>query len=219
MLSKELVRISCIFSCLNQIVIRELPHLLQVERESVAWQTSAKRAVADPDSKTFDLPIKSSTNFGRKCDGDSTSLSVDFDHGGPPSSAAPSGERIPLYHAAHSRTGDKGNDLNFSIIPHFPGDLERLKKVITPEWVKRAVSPLLDESPSADPPAAAAAAEKRDRWMEENLRVEIYEARGVRSLNVVVRNVLDGGVNCSRRIDRHGKTISDLILSQEVVLP
>ncbi|CAA7390949.1 unnamed protein product [Spirodela intermedia] len=186
-----------------------------VERESVLWQTSAKRAVADPDSKTSNLPIKFSTNFGRKCGGGSTNFSVDSDHGGPPSSAAPSGEPIPLYQAAHSRTGDKGNDLNFSIIPHFPGDFERLKKVITPEWVKGAVSPLLGELPSADP----AAAEKRDRWMEENLRVEIYEVRGVHSLNVVVRNVLDGGVNCSRRIDRHGKTVSDLILSQEIVLP
>ncbi|CAA6655632.1 unnamed protein product [Spirodela intermedia] len=182
-LSKELVRISCIFIC--------------------PLANSAKRAVADPDSKTSNLPIKFSTNFGRKCGGGSTNFSVDSDHGGPPSSAAPSGEPIPLYQAAHSRTGDKGNDLNFSIIPHFPGT-SRGSRLTSPR-----------ELPSADP----AAAEKRDRWMEENLRVEIYEVRGVHSLNVVVRNVLDGGVNCSRRIDRHGKTVSDLILSQEIVLP
>ena len=33
-------------------------------------------------------------------------------------SPAPSGQKIPLYRVAHSRAGDKGNDLNFSLIPH-----------------------------------------------------------------------------------------------------
>lgn len=54
--------------------------------------------------------------------------------------------------------------------------------------------------------------------MDENVSVEIYDVKGIHALNVVVRNILDGGVNCSRRIDRHGKTISDLILCQQVVL-
>lgn len=60
---------------------------------------------------------------------------------------------------------------------------------------------------------------KRDNWINEHVKVEIYEVKGIHSLNVVVRNILDGGVNCSRRIDRHGKTISDIILCQEIVLP
>ena len=47
----------------------------------------------------------------------------------------------------------------------------------------------------------------------------IYEVEGIHSLNVEVRNILDGDVNCSRSIDRYGKTISDLILCQHVVLP
>ncbi|KAF0907809.1 hypothetical protein E2562_020878 [Oryza meyeriana var. granulata] len=59
---------------------------------------------------------------------------------------APSGTKIPLYHVAHSRAGDKGNDLNFSIIPHFPDDIGRLRAVITQDWVKNAVSPLLASS-------------------------------------------------------------------------
>lgn len=130
-------------------------------------------------------------------------------------SPAPSGQKIPLYSIAHSRTGDKGNDLNFSIIPHFPPDIERLKIIITPEWVKAVVSNLLNTSsfPHSD------AINERDKWVAEQVVVEIYEVKGIHSLNVVVRNILDGGVNCSRRIDRHGKTISDLILCQKVVLP
>lgn len=128
--------------------------------------------------------------------------------------AAPSNKKIPLYEVAHSRAGDKGNDLNFSIIPHFPRDIERLKMVITPNWVKEVVSPLLDASSFPDPQAI-----KQRSNLVEQVMVEIYEVTGIYSLNVVVRNILDGGVNCSRRIDRHGKTVSDLILCQEVVLP
>ncbi|XWS77071.1 hypothetical protein CRYUN_Cryun01aG0231000 [Craigia yunnanensis] len=126
-------------------------------------------------------------------------------------SAAPCRQKIPLYSIAHSRAGDKGNDLNFSIIPHFPQDVEKLKLIITPQWVKGVVSVLLDASPKA--------IDETKKWVDEHVKVEIYEVKGIHSLNVVVRNILDGGVNCSRRIDRHGKTISDLILCQHVVLP
>eukprot|EP01018_Ginkgo_biloba_P033498 Gb_26879 [translate_table: standard] len=137
----------------------------------------------------------------------------------------PAGKRIPLYQVAHSRTGDKGNDLNFSIIPHFPADIERLKKVITSEWVKNVTRVLIAanaQNVGALQFQEGNASKDRGKWLpkdEEHLLVEIYEAKGINSLNVVVRNVLDGGVNCSRRIDRHGKTISDLILCQEIVLP
>ncbi|KAK3015994.1 hypothetical protein RJ639_005941, partial [Escallonia herrerae] len=130
-------------------------------------------------------------------------------------SPAPSGQKISLYNVAHSRTGDKGNDLNFSLIPHFPPDISRLKLIITPPWVKEVVSTLLNTSSFPDMDDA----ERRDKYINEHLKVEIYEVRGISSLNVVVRDILDGGVNCSRRIDRHGKTISDLILCQQVVLP
>ncbi|XVF22584.1 hypothetical protein REPUB_Repub12eG0184100 [Reevesia pubescens] len=126
-------------------------------------------------------------------------------------SAAPFGQKIPLYSIAHSRAGDKGNDLNFSIIPHFPQDVDRLKLIITPQWVKGVVSVLLD--------ASLKAIDETEKWIDEHVKVEIYEVKGIHSLNIVVRNILDGGVNCSRRIDRHGKTISDLILCQNVVLP
>lgn len=148
----------------------------------------------------------------------SDSISVPSEESVAPQShptAAPAGQTIPLYDVAHSRAGDKGNDLNFSIIPHFPPDIERLKMILIPNWVKKVLSPLLN--PSAFPDLDDI--ERRDKWVDDNVKVEIYEVRGVRSLNVVVRNILDGGVNCSRRIDRHGKTISDVILSQQVVLP
>ncbi|KAI0493596.1 hypothetical protein KFK09_023715 [Dendrobium nobile] len=175
-----------------------------VEREKVLWRTEARRSNvavrAEGARKASDLLVIPKRNYVRN-----------FTAAPEP---APSGKKIPLYQVAHSRAGDKGNDLNFSIIPHFPGDIVKLRPIITPEWVKGVVSSLLDFSPFS---ISMATKQRSDEL--ELVTVEIYEARGINSLNVVVRNVLDGGVNCSRRIDRHGKTVSDLILCQEVVLP
>ncbi|EFJ19997.1 hypothetical protein SELMODRAFT_109756, partial [Selaginella moellendorffii] len=110
---------------------------------------------------------------------------------------APRGVGIPLYHIAHSRTGDKGNTLNFSLIPHCTDDIARLQEVVTAKWVKNVfATAFVGQAGEAE--------------------VSVYLVEGIHSLNVVVRNVLDGGVTCSRRIDRHGKTLSDLILSQQV---
>ncbi|GAB2217322.1 hypothetical protein Drorol1_Dr00000496 [Drosera rotundifolia] len=191
-----------------------------VERESVFWRTGARSAgtrniknQGDPVGVPRRKPILSKI-VSTPSDHDTTfpsNLNLTTET----TASIPSGMKVPLYEIAHSRAGDKGNDLNFSVIPHFPGDLERLKKIITPKWVKEALSSVL--SPSSFP--SAEAINMRDKWVEENVKVEIYEVKGIHSLNVVVRNVLDGGVNCSRRIDRHGKTVSDVILSQQVVLP
>ncbi|XP_022147383.1 uncharacterized protein LOC111016330 isoform X1 [Momordica charantia] len=194
-----------------------------VGREHIFWQTGVKFTNAVKlDSQSTDLQMKQEetqslprvtlphpipTHADNPCTGSS-----------PPEtghSPAPSGQEIALYNVAHSRAGDKGNDLNFSVIPHCPSDFDRLKTIITPEWVKRVLSVLLNSTSFPDSDAD----NKRDKWIDEHVKVEIYEVSGIHSLNVLVRNVLDGGVNCSRRIDRHGKTISDLILSQQVVLP
>ncbi|KAA8520607.1 hypothetical protein F0562_014863 [Nyssa sinensis] len=131
-----------------------------VEREHVYWKIDAKRnkimysnnqktglkEVAMNTHPLYEL-VSPSVTQETTCNSCSEFLSPDIDL-----SPAPSGQKIPLYNVAHSRAGDKGNDLNFSIIPHFPPDIERLKMIITPDWV------------------------------------EIYEARGIHSLNVVVRN-------------------------------
>lgn len=190
-------------------------------REQTFWRTGLKYSEA-PDSNTpqvvlekklseyHDLQESLSPSQAVQDSYMDSSLSENIDV-----SPAPSGQKIPLYAVCHSRAGDKGNDLNFSIIPHFPPDLKRLKLTITPQWVKEVVKTLLNNTSFPDLDAI----DKRDKWVNEHVKVEIYEVPGIQSLNVVVRNILDGGVNCSRRIDRHGKTISDLILCKQVVLP
>lgn len=182
--------------------------VIQVRRDHIFWQTGLRcNKVADSNAQQITLE-ENSLKTDVLLEPSLSPEVIDL-------SPAPSGQKIPLYTVCHSRVGDKGNDLNFSIIPRFPPDFERLKLIITPQWVKEVVSPLLNSSSYPDSDAI----DNRDQWVNEYVKVEIYEARGIHSLNVVVRNILDGGVNCSRRIDRHGKTISDLILCQQVVLP
>lgn len=194
----------------------------QVGREYVYWQIAAARnnVISSIDQNANDK-IKIQTGACHESDSQpvsrETTYSLSKELLVPEShlSPAPAGQKISLYDVAHSRAGDKGNDLNFSIIPHFPPDIERLKMIVTPEWVREAVSTLLNLSSFPD----SIDIERRDKWASEHLKVEIYEVRGIHSLNIVVRDILDGCVNCSRRIDRHGKTISDVILCQKVVLP
>ncbi|KAK9094726.1 hypothetical protein Scep_026195 [Stephania cephalantha] len=194
-----------------------------VERSDVFWRTTAGRyKFAETQSvsgiRSDHLPLASldplPQHIIQNC-GKGISMELPLPDTNIAPAPAPSGRNIPLFDVAHCRAGDKGNDLNFSVIPHFASDIERLKVIITTEWVKRTMSALLDVTSFPEPEAIL----KRNKWVDENVKVEIYEARGIHSLNVVVRNILDGGVNCSRRIDRHGKCISDLILRQLVQLP
>ncbi|GMY09214.1 hypothetical protein FCV25MIE_04453 [Fagus crenata] len=192
-----------------------------VDRDHVLWRTGVEQSplIIESNSQGAALEGLTKTHVHESAlppmtHADTSNLVTDLSSPKINLSPAPSGQKIPLYDVAHSRVGDKGNDMNFSIIPHFAPDIERLKLIITPQWVKEVVSTLLDTSsfPNSD-------ANDKDKWVDEHVKVEIYEVKGIQSLNVVVRNILDGGVNCSRRIDRHGKTISDLILCQRVVLP
>ena len=43
---------------------------------------------------------------------------------------------MKLWEIAHSRTGDKGNISNVSLIAYDPKDFEMLKEKVTPERVK-----------------------------------------------------------------------------------
>ncbi|KAI5077891.1 hypothetical protein GOP47_0007715 [Adiantum capillus-veneris] len=132
---------------------------------------------------------------------------------------APGGVELPLYKVAHCRAGDKGNDVNFSLIPHCPTDLLRLQSIITKDWVKRVTGRLfLGHHIGNDTSSSQTRGLVHDE--HDNARsIEIYVATGIHAMNIVVRNALDGGVTCSRRLDRHGKSLSDLILCQRVTLP
>ena len=82
---------------------------------------------------------------------------------------------------AHSRTGDKGNISNVSVIAFDQKDFAKLGKYLTPEAVK-----------------------KHFGWVVRGDVVR-YELPQLGALNFVMDNSLGGGVTRSLALDPHGK--------------
>jgi hypothetical protein len=95
---------------------------------------------------------------------------------------------VPLYRAAHGRTGDKGNRSNISLIAWHPRLWDTLVDQVTADAVRRAFA---HRRPSA---------------------VTRHLLPGLHAMNFVLDDVLDGGVNDSLNLDSHGKALSFLLL-------
>ena len=101
--------------------------------------------------------------------------------------------RLPLHAIAHSRAGDKGNVSNVSLVAYRPEAFRFLAKNVTAQKVQKLYAHL----------GASA--------------VTRYDLPLLSAFNFVIDDVLDGGVNASRSIDRHGKTLSYILLSRFIV--
>jgi len=102
---------------------------------------------------------------------------------------------VPLYRLAHSRTGDKGNTSNISLIA-WDGDCYAiLRHAVTGERVAQWFG---DRAPT---------------------RVTRYDLPGLEAMNFVLENVLDGGVNDALNLDAHGKSLSFHLLDMPVSVP
>jgi hypothetical protein len=108
-----------------------------------------------------------------------------------------SGPRItvPLYRAAHGRTGDKGNRSNISVIAWHPDLYPVLLAQVTEAVVAQRF------------------AHRRPG------RVQRFELPGLGALNFVLDEVLDGGVNDALNLDTHGKALSFWLLDLPITLP
>lgn len=102
---------------------------------------------------------------------------------------------VPLHAIAHARTGDKGNRLNCAVIAH-----------------AEAAYPILDAQVT-EARIAALFAHRRPS------RVTRYALPRLWALNLVIDDVLEGGVNLSLGLDGHGKTLSFLVLTLPVTVP
>ena len=97
-----------------------------------------------------------------------------------------------LREIAHSRSGDKGDIANISVIAFDPRDYAFLCAEVTSERV---------------------AAHFREIVRGEITR---YELPKLGALNFVLRNALGGGVLRSLALDPHGKSLSSALLSMEL---
>jgi hypothetical protein len=102
---------------------------------------------------------------------------------------------VPLHAIAHARTGDKGNRLNCAVIAYAPEAYAVLLTEVTEGRI------------------AALFAHRQPR------RVTRYVLPNLNALNLVIDDVLEGGVNGSLGLDGHGKTLSFLVLSLTVTVP
>ena len=96
---------------------------------------------------------------------------------------------------AHSRTGDKGNTLNVSVICYDARHYDHLLAHVTPERVKAHLSDVV----------------KGD--------VTRFELPGISAMNFVLGRALGGGVTRSLALDAHGKSLSSALMNLEIPEP
>lgn len=99
---------------------------------------------------------------------------------------------MKLWEIAHSRTGDKGNISNLSLIAYDIKDFELIKEKVTPQVVKE--------------------------WFKDIVKGEVvrYELPQLGALNFVMYDALGGGVTRSLSLDKHGKGLSSYLLEIEI---
>ena len=102
---------------------------------------------------------------------------------------------MKLREIAHSRTGDKGNISNISVIAYDPGDFAFLCEHVTAERVAAHFAGTVQG------------------------RVERYELPALGALNFVLHDTLGGGVTRSLSLDAHGKSLSSCLLEMELPDP
>jgi hypothetical protein len=103
--------------------------------------------------------------------------------------------KVELYQVAHARAGDKGNHSNISLIPYKLQDYEWLVEQVTEQRVADHFS------------------------YRHPTSVKRYLLPKLHSMNFVMENILDGGVNDSLNLDSHGKSLSFYLLSMQVESP
>jgi hypothetical protein len=102
---------------------------------------------------------------------------------------------MKLRKIAHSRTGDKGNISNISLIAFDQQDYDFLRTNVTAERVKAHFAGIVQGD------------------------VTRYELPSLGALNFVLTGALGGGVTRSLALDAHGKSLSSALLDFDLTHP
>ena len=99
---------------------------------------------------------------------------------------------MKLWDIAHSRTGDKGNISNVSLIAYDIKDYSLLREKVTSQKVKE--------------------------WFKDIVKGEVirYELPQLGAMNFVMHDALGGGVTRTLSLDMHGKGLSSYLLDMEI---
>ncbi len=99
---------------------------------------------------------------------------------------------MKLHKLAHSRTGDKGNISDISVIAYDPRDYEFLRTNLTAERVRDHFDDIVHGT------------------------VERYELPQLFALKFVLNEALEGGVTRTLNLDIHGKSLSSSLLDLDL---
>jgi hypothetical protein len=102
---------------------------------------------------------------------------------------------MQLRELAHTRTGDKGDTSQISVIAYEPGDYEFLREHVTAARVRAHFASIL----------------------RDDGEVTRYELPGLGALNFVMVGALAGGVTRSLSLDAHGKCLGSVLLEMEIL--
>jgi hypothetical protein len=102
---------------------------------------------------------------------------------------------MKLREIAHSRTGDKGNTSNISVIAYDSKDYPLLVAQVTAERVRAHFAGVVEG------------------------RVVRYELPRIGALNFAMTQTLGGGVTRSLALDAHGKSLSSALLDLDIDVP
>ena len=103
--------------------------------------------------------------------------------------------RVPLRAVAHSRSGDKGNTCNITVIAYEEAFYAAIKEQVTADALKAHYRGVIQGT------------------------VTRYEVDRLGVLNFVCEGALGGGVSRSLCLDNYGKALASRILSMEVEVP
>ena len=104
-------------------------------------------------------------------------------------------KRVKLRELALSRSGDKGDISNVSVIPYDEKYFDVIKKQITVERVRDAYGALVQGE------------------------IKRFELPGIKALNFVMYGALGGGVSRSLCLDVHGKSRGAIMGTIEIEIP
>lgn len=109
------------------------------------------------------------------------------------------GKRVKLREICHSRSGDKGADVNVGIAVYKPEHYSWLEKHLTEEVIADYLAEYLEGVPNAS--------------------VTRYDLPKLGAFNFLIRGGLHGGVTRGLILDGHGKSFSQVILDMEIEAP
>ena len=99
---------------------------------------------------------------------------------------------MKLREIAHSRTGDKGNTVNISVILYDQNNYEMVRKKLSPQKVKNHFRHIVKGN------------------------IIRYDLPKLGAFNFVMYEALSGGVTRSLALDKHGKSLSSFMLELEI---